>query len=62
MSHKITLRKTPSKFAILFHIKPSDFRFGLSHFSDLVFHDCSLKFSKQKLSYFEPVQSPSKGI
>ena len=27
MSHKTTSGKTPSKFAILFHVKPSDFRF-----------------------------------
>ena len=27
MTHKATLGKTPSKFDILFHLKPSDFRF-----------------------------------
>ena len=27
MTHKTTSGKTPSKFAILFHVKPSDFRF-----------------------------------
>ena len=27
MSHKTTSGKTPSKFAILFHVKPSEFRF-----------------------------------
>ena len=27
MSHKTTSGKTPSKFAILFHVKPSKFRF-----------------------------------
>ena len=27
MSHKTTSGKTPSKFAILFHVKPSDFGF-----------------------------------
>ena len=27
MSHKTKLGKTPSKFPILFHVKPSDFRF-----------------------------------
>ena len=27
MSHKTTSGKTPSKFAILFRVKPSDFRF-----------------------------------
>ena len=32
------------------------------HFSSLIFHDCSLKFSKQKVSYFEPFQSRPKQI
>ena len=33
-----------------------------SHFSSLIFHDCSLKFSKQKVSYSEPFQSRPRGI
>ena len=50
---------------ILSHLKLSDFRFVIlasCHFSSLIFHDCSLKFSKQKVSYFEPFQSQPKGI
>ena len=65
MSPKTNSGKTPSKFTILFHLKNpvvSDLLLGSSHFSSLVFHDCSLKFSKQKLSYFEPFQSRPKGI
>ena len=62
MSHKKTSRKTPSKFAILSHVKPSDFKFitWLMSFYlrfDLPRH-CSLKFFKQfqyvqKNSHFE---------
>ena len=131
LSHKKTSGKTPSKFAILSRIKPSNFRFvtwlgssrqevfsekgvlrnftkftgkhlcrslflnkvaGLRpafllsefceiskntfpyrtllvaafvdscHFSSLISHDCSLKFSKQKVSYFVPFQSCPKEI
>ena len=64
ISHKTTSGKTPSKLAILFHVKPSDFRFvtWFMSFSSLIFHNCSLKFSKQKLSYFEPFQSLPKEI
>ena len=35
---------------------------GQTHFSRLIFPDCSLKSSKQKVSYFEPFQSYPKGI
>ena len=64
MPHKTTSGKTLSKFAILFHVKPSDFRFVTWFKSFLSFglHNCSLKFSKQKLSYFKPFQSCPKGI
>ena len=62
MSPKTTSGKTASNFAILSRVKPSDLRFVtcLCHFSSLIFHDCSLKFSKQKVSYFEPFQSRPK--
>ena len=69
MSHKATSGKFPSKFSILSSVKASDFRFVKfsssqvwSHFSSLIFHDCSLRFSKQKVSYFKPFQSCPKGI
>ena len=69
MSHKATSGKTPNKFSILSSVKASDFRFVKfsssqvwSHFSSLIFHDCSLRFSKQKVSYFKPFQSCPKGI
>ena len=47
---------TPSKFA--------DLLLGSCQFSGLVLRNCRLKFSeeKQKLRYFEPFQSRSKGI
>ena len=32
------------------------------HFPSLIYHDCSLKFSKQKVNYFEPFHSSPKGI
>ena len=62
-SHKATPGKTASKFAILSRVKPSDFRF-VSWFMSfiLIFRACSLKFSKQKVSYFESFQSRLKGI
>ena len=60
------LVETTCKFAIFFHVKPSDFRFVTwsCQFSSLVFPDDRLKFSeqKQKLSYFEPFQSHPKEI
>ena len=58
MLHKTTSGKTRSKFAILFRENPVllDLLFGSCHFSILIFHDCSLKFSKQKMSCFEPFQ------
>ena len=63
MSLKTTLGKTPSRFAILFHVKCNDSRFLTSfHFSSLIFRERSLKFSKQKVSYFEPFQSRPKEI
>ena len=51
MSHKTTSGKLP---VILLFVS--------CHFSSLIFHDCSLRFSKQKVSYFEPFQSRPKGI
>ena len=64
MSHKRTSGKTSSKFAIFSCVNPviADFLLGSCHFSNLIFRDCSLKFSKQKVSYFEPFQSRPKGI
>ena len=64
MPHKTTSGKTLSKFAILFHVKPSDFRFvtWFKSFLNFGLHNCSLKFSKQKLSCFKPFQSCPKGI
>ena len=64
MSHKTVSGKALSKFAILYHLNPVilDFLLGSCHFSSLVLHDCSLKFSKQKMSYFESFQSRPKGI
>ena len=64
MSHKTTSGKTPSNFAILSRVFPviSNLLLVSCHFSSLIFHDCSLKFSKQKVSYFEPFQSRPKGI
>ena len=60
------LVETLSKFAIVSMENPviSDLLLGSGQFSSLVFHDCCLKFSKQKqnLSYFEPFQSHPKGI
>ena len=62
--HKTTSGKTHSKFAILFHVKPNDFRFvtWFKSFLNFGLHNCSLKFSKQKLSCFKPFQSCPKGI
>ena len=58
MLHKATSGKTPCNFAFLSHLKPSDMISDLLlvswYFSSLIFHDCSLKFSKQKVSCFEP--------
>ena len=64
MSHKATSGKTPSNFAILSRVKPSDFIFVtcFMSFLNLIFHDCSLKFLKQKVSCFESFQSRRKGI
>ena len=62
MSHKTTSGKTPSKFAILSCVKPRDLLLGSCHFSSLIFHDDSLKLSKQKVSYFDPFQSRPKRI
>ena len=62
MLHKTTSGKTPSKFAILFCVKPRDLLLGSCHFSSLIIHDYSLKFCKQKVSYFDPFQSRPKGI
>ena len=64
MSHKRTSGKTSSKFAIFSCVNPviADFLLGSCHFSNLIFRDCSLKFSKQKVSYFEPFQSRPKGM
>ena len=64
MSHKRTSGKTSSKFAIFSCVNPviADFLLGSCHFSNLIFRNCSLKFSKQKVSYFEPFQSRPKGI
>ena len=64
MSHKTTSGKTPSNFAILSRVKPSDFIFVtcFMSFLNLIFHDCSLKFLKQKVSCFESFQSRRKGI
>ena len=60
------LVETPSKFAIFSMENPviSDLLLGSGQFSSSVFHDCRLKFSKQKqnLSYFESFQSHPKGI
>ena len=60
MSHKEKL----TVILILSRRKPSDLRFVIvsCHFSGLIFRDCSFKFSKQKVSYFEPFQSRPKGI
>ena len=56
MSHKTTSGKNPSNFAILSRVNPmiSDLLLVSCHFSSLIFHNCTLKFSKQKVSYFEP--------
>ena len=64
MSHKATSGKTPSSFAILSRVFPviSNLLLVSCHFSSLIFHDYSLKFSKQKVSYSEPFQSRPKGI
>ena len=62
MLHKTTSGKTPSKFAILSCVKPRDLLLGSCHFSSLIFHDDSLKLSKQKVSYFDPFQSRPKRI
>ena len=64
MSHKATSIKTPSNFAILSHVKPSDFIFVTCFMSYLKFDllRLYLKFSKQKVSYFKPFQSHPKGI
>ena len=62
MSHKATSEKTPSKFSILSRFVKFSSSQVWSHFSSLIFHDCSLRFSKQKVSYFEPFQSCPKGI
>ena len=64
MSHKTISGKAPSKFAILSHVNTVilDLLLGSCHSSSFVLHDCSLKFSKQKLSYFESFQSRPKGI
>ena len=40
----------------------SDLLLGSCHFSSLIFHNCSLKFSKQKVSYSEPFLFHLKGI
>ena len=37
MLHKTASGKNPSKFAILFHVKPSDFRFAPWFISFLMF-------------------------
>ena len=64
ISYNTTSGKTPSNFAILSRVKRSDFRVATCscYFSSLIFQICSLKFSKQKVSYFEPFQSCPKGI
>ena len=64
MSHKTTSGKTPSSFAILSYVFPviSNLLLVSCHFSSLIFHDCSLKFFKQEVSYFEPFQSRPKGM
>ena len=53
--------ETPSKFAIFSMKNPviSDLLLGSCQSSNLVFHNCCLKFSKQrqKQSYFVPFQS-----
>ena len=56
ISHKATSGKIPSNFAILSRVNPmiSDLLLASCHFSNLIFHNCSLKFSKQKVNYFEP--------
>ena len=57
MSHKTASGKNPSNFAILSRVKLSNFRFVTCFMSFL-----KLKFSKQKVDYFEPFQSRPKGI
>ena len=70
------LRKTPSKFAILSRVKPSDFRFVtfltehlwwlllLIHVISQVWSPTTVvwSFLNKKVSYFEPFQSRPKGI
>ena len=61
MSYKTTSGKTPSKFAILFHVKPKGFRFATWFMAFVKFAlPRLLKFSKQNVKYFEPFQSRPK--
>ena len=61
VSDKTTSGKTPSNFAIPSPVI-SDLLLVSSDFSSLIFHDCSLKFFKRRVSYFEPFQSRPIGI